>query len=84
VPPSVLRGELRQERLHSQRVELAECRDPRSEDDVAPQLGHVLAVVEGDATTIGAIERRLRCDRCGASFPRVGLQTPPRMTPYTG
>jgi hypothetical protein len=44
----------------------------------------VLAVAEGEATTIGAIERRLRCDRCGARFPRVGLQTPPRMTPYKG
>ena len=82
MPPSVLRGELRQERLHSQRVELAECRDPRSEDDVAPQLGHVLAVVEGETTTMGAIERRLRCNRSGARFQRVGLQTPPRMTPY--
>ena len=82
--PNVLRGELRQERLHSQRVELAECRDPRSEDDVAPQLGHVLAVVEGDTTTMGAIEPWLRCDRCEAWFPRVGLQTPPRMTLYKG
>jgi hypothetical protein len=43
----------------------------------------VLAVV-GEATTMGAIERRLRCDRCGARFPRVGLQTPPWMTPYKG
>jgi hypothetical protein len=33
---------------------------------------------------MGAIERRLRCDRCGVRFPRVGLQTPPRMTPYKG
>ena len=82
--PNVLRGELRQERLHIQRVEFAECRDARSEDDVVPQLGHVLAVVDGENTTEGAIERRLRCNRCGARFPRVGLQTPPRMTPYTG
>ena len=37
----------------------------------------VLAVVEGEATTMGAIERRLRCDRCSAGFPRVGLQAPP-------
>ena len=44
----------------------------------------VLAVVEGDTATMGAIERRLRCDRCGARFPRVGLQTPPRLTLYTG
>jgi hypothetical protein len=79
VLPNVLSGELRQEWLHSQRVELAECRDARSEDDVVPQLGHVLSVVEGESTTMGAIERRLRC---GARFPRVGLQTPPRMTPY--
>jgi hypothetical protein len=42
----------------------------------------VLAVVEDDTTTMGAIEHRLRCDRCGARPPRVGLQTPPRMTPY--
>jgi hypothetical protein len=42
----------------------------------------VLAVIEGQTTTMGAIERRLRCNRCGARFPRVGLQTPPRMTPY--
>ena len=42
----------------------------------------VLAVVEGDTTTMGAIEPRLRCDRCGARFPRVGLRTPPRMTSY--
>jgi hypothetical protein len=42
----------------------------------------VLAVVEGEATTMGAIERRLRCARCGAQFPRVGLQTPPRLAPY--
>jgi hypothetical protein len=55
VLPNVLRGELRQERLHSQRVELAECRDARSEDDVVPHLGHVLAVFEGEATTMGAI-----------------------------
>jgi hypothetical protein len=41
----------------------------------------VLAVVEGDTTTMG---RWLRCDRCGARFPRVGLQTPSRMTPYKG
>jgi hypothetical protein len=41
-----------------------------------------LAVVEGDTTTMRAIERRLRCDGCGARFPRVGLQTPPRLTPY--
>jgi hypothetical protein len=44
----------------------------------------VLAVVEGDTTTRGAIERRLRCQRCGGRFPRVGLQTPPWMTPYKG
>ena len=44
----------------------------------------VLAVVEGETTTMGAIERRLRCDRCGARFPRVGLQTPLRLTPYKG
>jgi hypothetical protein len=44
----------------------------------------VLAVVEGERTTMGAIERRLRCDRCGARFPRVGLQKPPRLTPYKG
>jgi hypothetical protein len=44
----------------------------------------VLAVVEGDTTTMGAIERRLRCDGCGARFPQVGLQRPPRMTPYMG
>jgi hypothetical protein len=42
----------------------------------------VLAVIEGETTTMGAIERRLRCDRCGARFPCVGLQTPPRLTPY--
>jgi hypothetical protein len=42
----------------------------------------VLAVAEGETTTMGTIERRLRCDRCGARFPRVGLQTPPRMTSY--
>ena len=80
--PNVLRGELRQERLHIQRVKFAECRDARSEDDVVPHLGHVLAVIEGETTTMGAIERRLRCDRCGARFPCVGLQTPPRLTPY--
>jgi hypothetical protein len=84
VLPNVLHGELRQERLHSQRVELAECRDARSEDDVAPQLGHVLAVVAGENTTKGAIECRLRCGSCGARFPRVGLLTPPRMTHYKG
>jgi hypothetical protein len=44
----------------------------------------VLAVVEGDTTTMGACERRLRCDRSGARFPRVGLQPPPRLTPYKG
>jgi hypothetical protein len=49
--------------------------------DLDPQ---VLAVVEGETTTMGAIERRLRCQRCGARFPRVGLQTPPRLTPYKG
>ena len=42
----------------------------------------VLAVVEGEAATMGAIERRLRCNRCGARFPRVGLRTLPRMTSY--
>jgi hypothetical protein len=47
--------------------------------ELAPR---VLAVVEGEATTMGAIERRLRCDRCGARFPRVGLQAPPRLTLY--
>jgi hypothetical protein len=44
----------------------------------------VLAVVEGERTTMGAIECRLRCGRCGARFPRVGLLTPPRMTHYKG
>ena len=77
--PNVPRGKLRQERLHSQRVELAECRDAPSEDDVVPQLGHVLSVGEGDTMAMGAIERRLRCGSCGARFPRVGLQTPPRL-----
>ena len=41
-----------------------------------------LAVAEGENTTMGAIERRLRCESCGAGFPRVGLQTPPRITPH--
>ena len=44
----------------------------------------VLAVIEGEATTIGTIERRFRCDSRGARFPRVGLQTPPRLTSYKG
>jgi hypothetical protein len=42
--------------------------------ELAPR---VLAVAEDEATTMGAIERRLRCDRCGARFPRVRQQTPP-------
>jgi hypothetical protein len=44
----------------------------------------VLAVIEGEATTMGTIERRFRCDSCGARFPRVGLQTPPQLTPFKG
>jgi hypothetical protein len=43
-----------------------------------------LAVVEVDAMTMGASERWLHCDRCGARFLRVGLQTPPRVAPYRG
>jgi hypothetical protein len=42
----------------------------------------VLAVLEGEIMIMGAIEPRLRCDRCGARFPRVGLRTLPRMTSY--
>jgi len=37
----------------------------------------------GRVHDMGAIKRRLRCNRCGARFPRVGLQTPPRLTPYS-
>ena len=44
----------------------------------------MLAVIEGEATTMGTIERRFRCDSCGARFPRVGLQTPPQLTPFKG
>jgi hypothetical protein len=44
----------------------------------------VLAVVEAENTTMGTIERRLRCDRCGGRFTPVGLQMPPRLTPYKG
>jgi hypothetical protein len=44
----------------------------------------VLAVSEGETTTMGTIERRFRCDICGARFPRVGLQTPRRTLSLEG
>jgi hypothetical protein len=44
----------------------------------------VLAVVEGENTTMAVVEYRLRCHRCSVRIPPVGLQTQPRLTPYKG
>jgi hypothetical protein len=38
----------------------------------------------GSARAYQRQPRRIRCNRCGARYSRVGLQTPPRMTPYKG
>jgi hypothetical protein len=52
--------------------------------DLDPRVLAVAARSESPRPAGGVLAPYVRCDRCGARFPRVGLQMPPRLALYTG